>query len=176
MSKILRTLKHELLEAVPPAIFFLIAFYLLSLTHSLMLRSYGIDASTFVAATVGALIVAKVVLIADMLPLINRFPEKPLIYNVVWKTLLYLMASLLVRYVEHLIHFLREGGGFEVANRRLLDEVVWPHFWAIQLWLLVLFLVYCSLRELSRVLGRDAVTRIFFSRPEQVRAAIDGSK
>ena len=35
-----------------------------------------------------ALLVAKVVLITDALPFVNRFPEKPLIYNVVWKTAL----------------------------------------------------------------------------------------
>ena len=162
MSKVLTTLKHEFLEAVPPAIFFFVAFQLLAFTRSLMLQAYGIEVSTFLAATFGAMVVAKVVLIADKLPLINRFPEKPLIYNVVWKTLLYLVASFLVRYAENLIHYLREGGGLAHANRRLLDDVAWPHFWAIQLWLAVLFLVYCALRELVRVLGRERVLRIFF--------------
>jgi hypothetical protein len=44
----------------------------------------------------------------------------------------------------------------------LLDEVVWPHFWAIQLWLLVLLFLYCALRELVRALGADEVRRMFF--------------
>jgi hypothetical protein len=44
---------------------------------------YGIRLSAVAGATIAALLVAKVVLVADMLPFINRFPEKPLTYNVV---------------------------------------------------------------------------------------------
>ena len=62
-----------------------------------------VDDHTMAAATVGALLIAKVVLIADKLPIINRFPEKPLIYNVVWKTVIYIGASLLLHYLEHLV-------------------------------------------------------------------------
>jgi len=36
---------------------------------------------------VAALILGKALLLADMLPVINRFPDKPLIYNVTWKTI-----------------------------------------------------------------------------------------
>ncbi len=97
-----------------------------------------------------------------MIPLINRFSERPLIYNVAWKTLVYIVIALLVRYVEHLIPFIREHGSLTVANRQLLHEVVWPHFWAIQIWFLVLFFFYCALRELVRVIGKDRVIHIFF--------------
>ena len=127
-----------------------------------MLEECGIRVSTFVTANIAALIAAKVVLVVDLLPFVNRFPEKPLIYNVVWKTMIYLVAALLVRYVEHLIPFIREYSDLALANRHLLDEVVWPHFWAVQIWLLVLFLVYCTLRELIRVLGRQQVRSMFF--------------
>jgi hypothetical protein len=44
-------------------------------------------------------------------------------------------------------------------------EIVWPHFWAIQLWLIVLIFVYCSMRELVRVIGRQRVLQIFFGTP-----------
>jgi len=162
LSRIVARLKQELLEVIPPAVFFFIAFQVIAFTRALMLKEYGIRVSTFMAATVGALIVAKVVLIVDLLPFVNRFPEKPLIYNTVWKTAIYMFAAFIVRYVEHLIPFLRQHRDFAAANRHLLEEVVWPHFWAIQIWLLVLFFVYCSLRELVRVLGRERVRRIFF--------------
>jgi hypothetical protein len=85
----------------------------------------------------------------DLLPFVNRFPEKPLLYNVVWKEIIYILAALIVRYVEHLLPFVREYGNLALANRHLLDKVVWPHFWAIQIWLLVLFFMFCTLRELK---------------------------
>jgi hypothetical protein len=39
---------------------------------------------------------------------------------------------------------------------------VWPHFWAIQILLVVLILMYCTLHELVRVIGRDKILEIFF--------------
>ena len=55
-----------------------------------MLEQYGIEFSGFVTSAVGALIVAKVVMIQDEIPFINKYPDKPLIYNVVWKTVIYI--------------------------------------------------------------------------------------
>ncbi len=166
MTKVFARLKHELVEVIPPTVFFFIAFQLIAFTRALMLEEYGIRVSTFVTASIAALLVAKVVLIVDHLPFVNRFPEKPLIYNVAWKTAIYMIAALVVRYVEHLIPFLRQHGDLALANRHLFDEVVWPHFWAVQIWLLALFFSYCALRELVRVLGPDRVRSMFFGAPK----------
>jgi hypothetical protein len=102
------------------------------------------------------------VLIADMLPMINRFPNKPLNYNVAWKTLIYLLAATLIHYLERLVDFWRQAGGLVTGNEKLLAEIVWPHFWAIQIILLVLIVMYCTMHELVRVIGREKVLRIFF--------------
>jgi hypothetical protein len=97
-----------------------------------------------------------------MLPMINRFPDRPLIYNVAWKTFIYLLVSLVIHYLEHLVDFWRQTGGFVAGNEKLLGEVVWPHFWAIQIMLLVLILMCCTTHELVRVMGKERVLRIFF--------------
>jgi hypothetical protein len=157
-------LKHEIHEVIPPTIFFLISFHIVVLDRALMAREFGIRPSAVAGATIGALLVAKVVLVADMLPFINRFPEKPLIYNVLWKTGIYVSASVLVHYLEHLVP-LWWRMGFVAANQHLRTEMVWPHFWAIQLWLVVLIFVYCMMRELIRVIGRDRVMQVFFGTP-----------
>lgn len=162
MSSIVSRVKKEVLGVIPAAIFFFIAFQLLALTRALTLEEYGIRTSTFVNATIAALIVAKVVLIVDMLPFVNRYPHKPLIYNVLWKTTIYLCAALVVRYIEHLIPFVRDFGDLALANRHLFDKVVWPHFWAVQIWLLVYFFMFCTTREIVRVLGRERVRSMFF--------------
>ncbi len=162
MSNIIHRVKHEILGAIPPVIFFFIVFQLLAFTRTLILIEYGIQVSIFLNATIGALIVGKVVLIADKLPMVNRFPNKPLIYNILWKTFIYIVAALLVRYVEHLIPFIREYKNFKVANNHLLDEVIWPHFWLVQIWLLICFFMYSTIRELVRILGRKQVRSMFF--------------
>jgi hypothetical protein len=162
MSKLGHSLKHLVHEMIPPAAYFFVTFQLLALTHALMLKQYGIEATTFMAATIGALVAAKIVVLADLLPFINRFPGRPLIYNITWKTMIYMTAALAVRYAEELFHYYRHEGRVLGATRHLLDEVVWPHFWTIQIWLTVLLLVYCTLQELLRALGHDRVKELFF--------------
>ena len=97
-----------------------------------------------------------------LLPFMNRFPGRPLIYNIAWKTLIYILAALLVRYIEAFIHFYRANDTMLGANRHMLDGVIWPHFWAIQIWLTVLLMLYCAMDELSKALGRDRMKDLFF--------------
>jgi hypothetical protein len=162
MEKFGRWIAREFREVIPPAIFFLVGFHMLALTRSLILREYRVHAATAAGATVGALLVAKVVLIADSFPAVNRFPERPLIYNVAWKTTIYVLASLVVHYLEHLVPLWWRLGDLGAANHRLLGEIVWPHFWVVQLWLLVLLFMYCAMRELIRAIGPHEVRRMFF--------------
>ncbi|WP_259674758.1 hypothetical protein [Pseudomonas fluorescens] len=72
------------------------------------------------------------------------------------------LIAMLFHYLERLIDFWREVGGLTAANEKLLAQIVWPHFWAIQLLLLVMVLMYCTMRELVREIGRDKVIHIFF--------------
>ena len=161
MQKILRAIKHELLEIIPPTIFFFVAFNVLTYTKRLMLEQYGIEFSGFVTATVGALIVAKVVLIADRIPFINKYPDKPLIYNAAWKTAIYVLVTLVVRFLEYLIPHWWQYKNLRVALDHLWAETVWPHFWAIQIWLVCLFFVYVSFREFARAVGEERFFKMF---------------
>jgi hypothetical protein len=170
LKKFTKIIKHEVREMLPPVIFFLVAFEVLALSRALMLRQYGVSISAVAGVVVGALLVGKVVLLADMLPFINRFPDRPLIYNVVWKTTIYLIASLIIHFLEHFIPLWWQTGDLGAANHRLLHEIVWPHFWAIQLWLLVLLFVYCTARELARAIGESEVRKIFFEAPRKAKA------
>jgi len=168
-NKLKKNLKHEVHELVPIIVFFFFTFQLLAFTEALMLKQYGIRFAVFLVATIQALVVGKVVLIADHFPLVNRFPEKPLSYNVVWKTAIYFAGLLAFRYIEHFIHFWRQTRNFAEANRRMVEETIWPHFWAVQIWMLVLLLTYCTFRELVRALGREKIIRMFFKDPAAPR-------
>ncbi len=171
MQTILRAIKHELREVVPPMIFFFVAFNVITYTKKLMLEQYGIEFSGFVTAAVGALIVAKVVLIADEIPFINKYPDKPLIYNVVWKTVIYILVTFIVRFLEFLIPLWWQYRDLNLAVDHLLAETIWPHFWAIQIWLFCLFFVYVSFRELARTLGEEKFFQIFLGLQRSTRPA-----
>jgi len=162
MSKLATKIKAEFEELLPPTIFFFVMLHLIAIIRDLMLEGTGIALGTSASITVAALILGKAVLIADLLPSINRYPDKPLVYNVAWKTAIYVLIAILLHYLEHLVDFWREAGGFFPGNQKLLAEIVWPHFWAIQILLVVLILMYCTMREVIREIGGDKVRQMFF--------------
>lgn len=162
MSKPITKLKEEFFALLPPTIFFFVTLNIVATIRSLMLKGEGIPPLSAITVALSALVLGKAVMLADMIPAINRFPDRPLIYNVAWKTAIYLIVALLLHYLEHLIDFSLKAGGLAAGNHLLLTKIVWPHFWAIQILLLVLILTYCGLHELVRILGREKVIRIFF--------------
>ena len=169
MSKLSEKLKEEIVALVPPTLFFFIALHIVALVRVLMVEGTGLPVSTSTQIAVGALILGKAVLIADLLPVINRFPDKPLVYNVAWKTTTYFLVALLIHYLERLVDFWKEAGGLVAANQRLLAEIVWPHFWAIQIVLVVLIFNYCVVHEFARVIGAQKVREVFFEPPPSAR-------
>jgi len=162
MGKVTATIKKEFLEMIPPTVFFFVALNIVGVVRALMTRGTGLAPFSIAAIAVAALILGKSVLIADMLPFINRFPEKPLIYNIAWKTVIYLLVSAVIHYLERLYDFSREAGGIVAGNEKLLAEIVWAHFWATQIILLVLIATYCTMHELGRVIGGERMRQIFF--------------
>ncbi len=162
MNKFAKTLTHELAEMIPPTIYFFVILHIVALIRVLMTKNTGIDVSTTTSIGIAALILGKAVLLANALPFINRFPEKPLMWNVCWKTALYFLVALVIHYLEHLYDFWKVAPGFAAANQKLLSEIVWPHFWAIQILLTVLIFVYCVASELARVVGPQKLMRMFF--------------
>jgi hypothetical protein len=163
MSKAAEKLKEEVLALLPPTIFFFVALHVVALVRSLMTQGTGLSPSSSAQIAVGALIIGKAVLLADLWPPINRFPERPLIYNIVWKTFVYFVVATVIHYLERLYEFAKAAGGLAAGNAKLLSEIVWPHFWAIQIVLIVLIFNYCMLRELGRAIGEERTLRLFFS-------------
>src|SRR6184192_4833882 len=118
MTKLSTTLKKEFFELLPPTIFFFVALHIVAFVRVLMLKGTGISPVSSISIAVAALILGKAVLVADMLPMINRFPHKPLIYNIAWKTVIYLLISAVIHYLERLIDFWREMGSFLAGNQK----------------------------------------------------------
>src|SRR5207244_8180256 len=101
----MKKLKEEFFKLLPPTTYFFVALHIVAFVRVLMLEGTGLAPSSSVSIAVASLILGKAVLIADMLPMINRFPNKPLIYNVAWKTVIYLLISVVIHYMERLFYF-----------------------------------------------------------------------
>jgi hypothetical protein len=162
MNKAVEKLKEEFLAVLGPTIFFFVALHIIGLVRALMTKGSGLPVYSSAKILVGALLIGKAVVLADHWRPINRFPEKPLIYNVLWKTVIYYVVASVIHYLERLYDFAKAAGGIVAGNEKLLSEIIWPHFWGIQIILLVVLVNYCVIRELAQVIGEERMFRMFF--------------
>jgi hypothetical protein len=164
--KLRAVLAHEFRLLLPPTIFFFIGFNLILLTKRLILADYLIQFSGFFVATTAALVVGKVVLVADKLPFLRRFDHAPLAQPILFKTAVYTVLVFVARLLEAFVHYLIEGG--VVGRGGFFDHVLgsfrWDHFIATQMWIFVLFLVYVTASELNDLVGDGELFKIFFTR------------
>jgi hypothetical protein len=159
-------LGREFREILPPTLFFFMGFNLILFTKRLVLEDYLIQYTGFFIATTGALIVGKSVLVANTMPFLRCFDNSPLVYPILFKTLVYTPFVFVARLIEALIHYLVEGGA--LGGGRFIEHLVgtfsWAHFTAVQLWVFVLFLIYVTASELNQLLGDGELFKIFFTR------------
>jgi hypothetical protein len=148
-------------HVLPPTIFFFFGFNLILFTRWMTLEEYGIPLRNFFTATVAALLVGKAVLIVDNLRFMRRFDGAPLIQPILFKSTIYWLCVFLVRLAEGLLQFLRDGGTFTDFPNYLVAQFSWPRFLAIQVWLMVLFLVYVTAHELNTLFGDGELPRLF---------------
>ena len=127
MSRVRAVIAREIREALPATIFFLFLFHMVALTKAVSLEEYDITALRATGATVGALIVAKAILLVDALPIASLF-SGTLIFQMLWRTLLYGSVTLLFRLVEEFIPLALHHGGLNAAVAALYEEVSWPLF------------------------------------------------
>ncbi|MEN8760676.1 MAG: hypothetical protein ABF303_19625 [Desulfobacterales bacterium] len=127
-----------------------------------MAEEYGIPLTYSAAALIGALIAGKSILIADALPFVNLFHNKRLIYNVLWRTFLYLGIVVLFQFLEELIPLVSKHGANVTAIAELSKEMKWHQFWATNI-LCALFLIFYNLATATvEVVGRNALMEMFF--------------
>src|SRR3954463_15941928 len=149
-------------HALPPTIFFFVGFNLILWTKRLILEEHGVEFSGFLTATLAALLVGKAVLVTDKLPFMRRFDGAPLIQPILFKSAIYWLCVLIVRLAEMLIPFLVSGGAIADLPTYVVEHFSWPRFLSIQLWLMVLFLIYVTTHELNLLIGDGELYRLFF--------------
>lgn len=162
MKKALIFLKHEFLEMLPPTVFFFVVFHIILFIRMLMAKQYSLNVTSSAAATIGALIVGKSILITDALPVTNWFRQRRLIYNIAWKTFLYLMIVLLFQFIEELIPLISKYGAISTASEHLVEEIKWPRFWATHILFVVFLVIYNLAAGIIDAIGRNEILKIFF--------------
>jgi hypothetical protein len=162
---------HELREMLPPTIFFFVGFNLIVLTTNLILADYLAAFGNFIVATAAALVVGKSVLVANAMTPLRRYDRAPLIQPILFKTIIYWAIVFVARLLEHFVRFwLIEGNPSGEFLPHMVATFSWHRFAAIQIWILVLFLIYVTASELNHLFGHGELWRILFThRPSELQ-------
>jgi hypothetical protein len=161
---ILAFIGKQLGEVVPPTLFFAVGFNVIVFTTQLILADYLIHFGNFMLVTFSALIVGKAVLVANALPFFRRFDTAPIIQPILFKTLIYCLVVLIVRFIEKLVKYLLAGGTFDGISDYVENHFSWNRFIAIQIWVFILFLIYTIAVELNFLFGSGELAKILFTR------------
>jgi hypothetical protein len=149
-------------HALPPTIFFFVGFNLILYTKRLILQEHGIEFSGFFTSLVAALLVGKAVLVTDNMRFMRRFDGAPMLQPILFKSAIYWLCVLIVRLAEELVHFVAAGGAITDFGDHFAGQFPLARFLSIQIWLMVLFLVYVTMHELNELFGDGELYRLFF--------------
>lgn len=162
----MNSLIRELKKLTSLSLFFLIGFGYILLIMKLFLEDYSITFYAFSKALLGAVIAAKSVLIMDATPLLREFHRSPRYVAVLYKTLIYTSAVLLLGVLEKFFHDYRETKQIGSAIVKLFESTTFHHTFGVVLCIGVIFLIYNVLKEIETQGGEGTIKRLFFSRPE----------
>ena len=141
----------------------------LLLFKSLVLAEYKIAFHGWSMAVIGALVLSKVVIVLEHIPLGSLVCARPAWVDVFLRTVMYTLGVAVVLILEKGLEGRQEYGGFIQAIRYLFQREDVHHLWVNIFCLSGALLGYNALSIVKRHLGEGGLFRIFFSPlPEQV--------
>jgi hypothetical protein len=165
-------LKRELKAVALAALYFGCWIAALLFIKSLVLAEYSIEFRHYSLAVVGALILSKVVLILEHVPLGPWVRSRPAWVDVALRTVLYSAGVALVMILEKGIEGRHEHGGFVGAVRSTLQSEDVYHLWANSVCITGAILVYNALSVVRHHLGEGGLARLFFSSQLATKSSI----
>ena len=152
---------HEAREFFWIFVYLWLCFGLFVLYKSLILSQHDIDYTGYGVAVVNALVLGKVILIAETLKVAEKHKDKPLIYPTLYKSVVFFVILVVFSILEHVVR-----GLFKYET---LAEIVsemgrgsLPAILAEGLIMFVVLVPFFAFREIGRVLGENKLYHLFF--------------
>lgn len=164
----MQALKREIKKLGSLALFFFIGFIYILVVMKLFLKEYSIDTYVFSKAVIGALFAAKAVAILDYAPWLNRFKQAPRYIDVLYKTVVYTLAVVLLGILEKLIHAVRHHEVLAEAIARSLQPSELYRFSAFILCIAVVFFLHNIFAEIDAYLGKGKLYQFFFAQRQSL--------
>ncbi|MEN8132449.1 MAG: hypothetical protein ABFS45_20170 [Pseudomonadota bacterium] len=158
---IIQNLKREFLELTYVTSYFVCWLGVLILLKHLILAEYKIEFYGMPLAVLGALILAKVVLVLKHVSLGAWIHAQPAWVDVVLRTALYTFGVFVALLIEKTFEARHEYDGFIPALNALFQQADMNHIWINTICLSGALLSYNMLAVVSRCLGKGALLRMF---------------
>lgn len=159
-------LKHELTAVVVLTFFFAVWLGIFMGLKVLILEEYHIQFGGISKVLIGALILAKVVLILEHVSLGAWLRSQPVLVDVLLRTILYAAGVLVVLLLEKAIESRQEQGGFGAALANVFHHQDMPHVWANTICVTGALLFYNLLSVLNRHPETGGLARVLLSPPK----------
>ena len=154
-------LKHEIASIIALTLYFACWLGTLVLLKCLLLAEYQIAFDGLSLALVGALVLAKVVLVLEHISLGPWVRAQPAWVDVILRTALYSFGVFVVLLLEKAFEGRHDHGGFEASLISLVQQADMPHVWLNTICLSAALLSYNMLAVIRQRLGKGALRQMF---------------
>ena len=163
LRTVIHRIKAEIRELVPSALYFFVAFSFLGATKNIILQHQEMGLVILARASLGALLMAKVIFIMSLMKSMEPFSRTPIIYNVMWKSLWTVIFAILIQILEEIIPPLIQHHD----PAPILQTFTALDFWFSQVWLVVLVTMFWMFKDLIRAIGPAVARGILLGNPRK---------
>lgn len=156
-------LKHEMAAVVSLTLYFGSWLGVLVLLKYLLLTEYQIAFTGFSVALIGALVLAKVVLVLEYVPLGAWVRSRPAWVTVVLRTALYTLGVFVVLLLEKAFEARHEYDSFGASLIAVFQHADVSHVWLNMICLSAALLSYNMLSVVRKRLGKGVLLQMFLT-------------
>ena len=163
--KILKKILEEIKIILRTAAYFAIVFILMMVMKKLYLKDYDIEFTGLSQAIIGALVMAKVIILMELISLGPWVQRQPPIVDVIMRTLLYSLAVMIVVILEKAFEDRHLAASYGEAISYVFSHRDIYHVWATMIGVAGSIFVYNSFSIVQRMMGKNGLAKLFFSTP-----------
>jgi hypothetical protein len=154
---------HEVMQFLIMFLYLFVLLGVFAIDRSIVLEQHNLSFAAYGFAFVNALVLAKVMLVAEDLHLGRRFEDSPLIYPVLCKSLLFALVLVSFHIVENVITGWWHGKAvlesiFGIGGGGIKGIL------SVGVIMFVVLIPFFAFREINRVLGSAALRTLLFER------------
>lgn len=156
---------HEIKEILNVTLYFAVWLGILMLLKKLLLADYNIEFKGVSIVLISSLIIAKVVLLMDLIPLGMGIKKHPVYVDVIVRTLWYTFGVLIVSLLEKAFESRNENGGFSEALQAIFQHRDIYKVWANTLVVGLSIFWFQVWRSIKSYLKNGELVNLFFKTP-----------